>query len=464
MGVSALTNRQRRLIIFIVIGANFLFLLNQFLLITAYPVIMRDYAINATQVQWLTTAFLLVTSIFILMTGYLIDRFTTRQLVVSSLVMLVIGTLIGWLAPSFLVLVVARIIQAIGAGIMLPLVQTILLMVYPENQRGRAMGLLGFVMNVAPAIGPSIAGLIVDFYSWPFLFFIILPPAGFFLLLASVYMRNITEQRPTKLDVPSVVLSSVSLTGILFGTSMISVVGFVDWIVWLPLLAGVLCLWLFVQRQLTLKFPTLNVRILKNKSFTWITASVFIIAMLLLSAETILPLFSQDAQGSSAFVAGVILFPGTVILSITSLLGGHLFDKYGGKTVISSGFILLLVACFLFILFDKETSSIFISSIFCIFMAGIGLTMMPQVTLAMNRVPRTELAHGTSIVTTLRQFGMGIGVTLLTTLISLSTNDPSVPYPEAVLQGSRGAFIAMSVLAVLSFGFFGLGQTRWKRE
>ncbi|SFE98494.1 DHA2 family efflux MFS transporter permease subunit [Alteribacillus iranensis] len=462
MEVSTLPKKQKRGIIFIVIGANFLFLLNQFLLITAYPVIMRDFSINATQVQWLTTSFLLVTSIFILMTGYLIDRFTTRHLVISSLVMLVIGTLVGWLASSFVILVVARIIQAIGAGIMLPLVQTILLMVYPENQRGRAMGLLGFVMNVAPAIGPSIAGLIVDFYSWPYLFLIILPPAFLFLILASLYMVNVTERRPTQLDIPSLVLSSISLTGILYGTSMISVVGFVHWLVGLPLLIGILCLGLFIKRQNMLKLPTLNVTIMKNKAFAWMTGSVFIIAMLLLSAETILPLFSQNAQGSSAFVAGILLFPGTVILSITSLLGGHLFDKYGGKTVISSGFLLLMAACFLFISFEKETSPIYVSAIFCIFMAGIGLTMMPQVTMAMNRLPRSELAHGTSIMTTLRQFGMGIGVTLLTTMISIRTTDTALPYEEAFLRGTRGAFIAMSVLAILAFGLFVWG--RRKRE
>lgn len=448
-----ITPLQKQLIIFVVVGGNFLFLFNQFLLITAFPTLMEEFNINAAQVQWLTTAFLLTSAVFIPMSGYLIDRFTTRGLVLTSFLFLAAGTLLALLSESFAVLILSRVIQAVGAGIMLPLVQTVLLLIFPVKQRGKAMGLLGLVMNVAPATGPAVSGYIIDMYTWKHLFWIILPPTFLLLLLALFYLKNITEQRETRFDILSVLLSTFGLTGLLIGSSYISTAGLLHWSVWGPVAAGMVSLYIFGRRQLWLKAPILNVRVFRYPIYALTTGSVFFVGILLLSTETILPLFAQDVQGSSAFVSGFILMPGTAVLAFMSLAGGMAYDKYGGKWLINTGFVLLISSIILFIFMQPDTSIIFITAIFCLFMAGIGMTMMPQVAAGMNDLPREELAHGTALSSTIRQFGMALGVTLLSTVVSAG-GGPDMNYQESLYAGVRQAFIVMAVLAAVSFSLY----------
>lgn len=451
--MTTLSTAQKRLIIFIVVGGNFLFLFNQFLLITAFPTLMQEFAVNAAQVQWLTTAFLLTSAVFIPMSGYLIDRFTTRSLVLTSFLFLAAGTLLALMSDSFAVLILARVIQAVGGGIMLPLVQTVLLLIFPVNQRGKAMGLLGLVMNVAPATGPAVSGYIIDMYTWKHLFWIILTPTVLLLLLAVFFLKNITEQRKTRFDFPSVLLSTIGLTGLLVGSSYISTAGLLHWTVWLPIAAGAVSLFIFGRRQLQLTAPILNVRVFRYPVYALTTGSVFFVGVLLLSTETILPLFAQDVQGSSAFVSGFLLMPGTAILAFMSLAGGIAYDKYGGRLLINTGFILLISSVILFVFLQPDTSILFIIAVFCLFMAGIGMTMMPQVAAGMNDLPREELAHGTALSSTIRQFGMALGVTLISTIVSAG-GGPDMNYQESLFLGIRQAFIVMVVLAVMSFSLY----------
>lgn len=440
---------SHKIVVTIVLASTFLFSFNQFLLITAYPTIMVEFSINATQVQWLTTAFLLTTVIFIPMTGYLADTFSTRTLVIFSLVFLVLGIIIALIAPNFIVLIISRIIQAVGAGIMLPLVQTILLAVFPYEKRGFAMGLLGLVVNVAPATAPAVSGIIIDAFSWYALFWTMLPLSLVTLLLAWFFMKNVTEKRESQIDVLSLSLSGIGFAGIIFGMSNISVLGFTHWSVIFSIVVGLIMLAFFIKRQLHLEVPTLNLNVFKTATFTISTVLIFIIAMLLLSAETILPLFSQDVLNTSAFVSGIVLMPGTIILSIMSLIGGNLFDKYGGKLIAIIGFSFILLSTVLFSFVGMTVSPFVIMFYFCIFMLGFGLTMMPLVTLGVNSLEQSEIAHAAAIVNTVRQFGLSFGVIVLTTIITISTNSTSLPYNKATFNGIKNAFIVMSVLSLI---------------
>lgn len=441
------SQKENYLVVAIVLSSMFLFTFTQFLLITAYPTIMEDFGINATQVQWLTTAFLLTTVIFIPMTGYLSDTFSTRTLVIFSLITLVAGTIIGIIAPNFLVLVFARVVQAIGAGIMMPLVQTILLAVFPLNKRGFAMGLLGLVVNVAPASAPSLSGIIIDSFSWHALFWVMLPLALIALFAAWIFMKNVTSQRPSQLDILSIVLSGLGFAGVIFGFSHASVAGIGHWSVIGSVAAGLILLVFFVLRQLKVKVPTLNLRVFQTPVFAISTVLVFLVAMLLLAAETILPMFGQIVLNTSAFTSGAVLIPGTVLLSIMSLVGGGLFDKYGGKMITIIGFASILLSTILFSTMEMTTAPYMIIIYFCIFMFGFGLTLMPLVTLGMNALKDDEIAHGSAIVNAVRQFGLAFGVIVLTSIISFRVSGSDLPYSEATLAGATDAFIVMSVLA-----------------
>src|SRR5699024_4650629 len=246
---------HRRLIVGTTLSASFLSVLTQFLLITAFPKIMIEFEINSSDVQWLTTSFMLTVAILIPITAYLIDRLKTRTLMMSAMTLFFTGTLISFVAPSFSILIAGRIIQGMGSGIMIPLMQTIMFLIYPKEKRGFAMGLAGLVINVAPAIGPPISGLLIKYFEWRALFLLTLPVAACILLLVFLFMRNITEQRKTEIDVLSILLSIIGFGGMLYGFNKIEGSGLTDAGTLSSLIGGALAIGLFVLRQLRLKTP-----------------------------------------------------------------------------------------------------------------------------------------------------------------------------------------------------------------
>src|SRR5690625_1584112 len=204
-----LSKLQRNVIVILTLSASFLSVLMQFLLITAFPKIMSEFQVNSTEVQWLTTSFMLTSAILIPITAYFIDTFQTRTIMITAMSLFFIGTFIGLIAPSFPILLIGRIIQGIGSGIMIPLMQTILFLVYPKQRRGYAMGLAGMVINVAPAIGPPLSGVLIKYFKWRSLFLLTLPIAGLLLILVILFMRNVTKQRSSEIDILSILLSII---------------------------------------------------------------------------------------------------------------------------------------------------------------------------------------------------------------------------------------------------------------
>jgi len=440
---------QNKGVVVTILSAAFLFTFSQFLLITAYPTIMNEFNINATQVQWLTTAFLLTTIVLIPMTGYLSNTFSSRSLVIFSLACLVIGTILGGLSINFSMLIISRVIQAIGAGIILPLVQTVLLTVFPYERRGFAMGLLGAVINVAPASAPSISGVIIDLFDWRSLHWILLPLTIIVLVLSIIVMKDVLEKQATKLDHFSIILSAIGFSFFIYGLSNISVFGFTNILVIIPIIIGIISLFIFVRRQFSLSLPVLNLNLLRNPTFGLALFLIFINMMLLLSMETILPMLAQDVFHTSAFLSGFLLVPGTIILSIVTIISGNLYDRYGGKKIVMTGFFFTLISLLLMNTISMGASPYWIMAYFCIFMTGFGLTLMPLVTVSMNALDDTDISHGSAIVNTIRQFGMTFGVIVLTSIISITSSVMDTSYEVGAYFGVSYAFIAMAALALL---------------
>lgn len=438
-------------IITVVLASTFLFAFIQFLLITAYPTIMAEFDINATQVQWLTTAYLLTSIIFIPMSAYLSNMFSTKKLFIFALTFLAIGTLIGGWSPNYIVLVISRIIQAIGAGLILPIAQTVLLIIFPYERRGFAMGLLGAVVNVAPASAPSISGIIIDLFGWRALHFVMLPLVVVTLIIAVFAMTDVIEKRQHKLDVTSVILSAVGFSLFIFGLSNVSVTGIGDPLVYVPTIIGIITIYLFVKRQLTQEAPVLNVRLFKNSTFRIASILILINMALLLSTETILPMFSQDVLGTTAFLSGFLLLPGTILLSFMSFASGNLYDKYGGKRIIIPGFLMTTISLILLNTVGMDSSPYWIMLYFCLFMAGFGLTLAPVTTVAMNALDNEDIPHGSAIVNIVRQIGLAIGVIVLTSIISITTATMDAPYEVGTYWGVTYAFIVMAVFAFIAF-------------
>lgn len=244
---------NRSVIVGILLAGAFVAILNQTLLITALPHIMNDFNIDANKAQWLTTSFMLTNGILIPITAFLIEKFTSRTLLISAMSIFTAGTIVGAFAPNFPVLLTARIIQAAGAGIMLPLMQTVFLTIFPMEKRGRAMGMVGLVISFAPAIGPTLSGWAVEAFSWRSLFYIIFPIAVIDLLLAIILMKNVTTLRETQIDILSVILSTLGFGGLLYGFSSAGSSGWTSTEVLTSLLVGAAALIFFIARQMKLK-------------------------------------------------------------------------------------------------------------------------------------------------------------------------------------------------------------------
>jgi len=436
-------------VIIVTLATGFLLTFCQFLLITSYPAIMREFQINATEVQWLTTIYLLTTIVFIPLTGYLSNRFSTKALLVFALLCMAAGLIVGAFSQSFIQLILARAIQAVGTGVILPVIQTILITVFPKERRGFALGLLGGVINVAPASAPSLTGMIIDVFHWRILHWFMLPLVLILLLLAVFYMKDVLKKQAARLDILSVILSAGAFSLFIFSISNISIAGMDLYFVILPFLISAVLLYLFVRRQLADDVPVLNVRLFQNRTFLLAVVLIFMDMMLLLSAETILPMFAQNVLETSAFLSGFLLVPGTILLCIVSVISGNLYDRYGGRILAVIGFAFTLVSLVLMTTLSIDSSPFLIMIYFCFFMTGFGLSLMPLVSVSVNVLDEKEMAHNSAIVNTVRQLGMAFGVVILTTVISITTSVMDAPERTGTYWGTTYAFIMMAVTALL---------------
>lgn len=440
------TNRNAIVIVFI-IGA-FVTILNQTLLVTALPHIMRSFNITADKVQWLTTAFMLVNGIFIPVTAFLIEKYSTRTLFMSFMGIFVIGTLVAALAPNFSILLIARILQAVGAGGIMPLMQTVFLVIFPKEKRGTAMGMMGLVIAFAPAIGPTLSGWIVDRFSWHYLFYIILPIAIIDVIIAIFILKNVTEQRKIKLDILSVILSSLGFGGILYGFSTAGSNGWSDKWVIAAILVGLISMLLFVLRQLKQERPLLELRVFKNRTFTITTILGMISFASMMGLETILPMYTQNLRNITAFHSGLMLLPGAIVMGAMSPITGVIFDKIGAKIIGIIGFLILTVTTFFFAFLDLNTSLTFIIIVYAIRMAGISMVMMPLITAGINALPSNLIAHATAVNNTFRQVAASIGTAVLITVMTNAAKNSTSKNPlNAMVTGMDAAFLGAAILA-----------------
>src|SRR5699024_2051148 len=313
------------LIAFVVAG--FVGLFSETALNMALGNLMVELDVISSTVQWITTGYLLTMGIVIPVSALLIQWFSTRQLFVASLVFSIVGAIVSGAAPIFEVLLLGRIIQAIGTGLLIPLMFHTALIIFPIDRRGTIMGLIGLVMLSAPAIGPAAAGLIIEVLSWNWILWFLLPLLVFSLLYGLVYVRNVTELTRPKIDVLSIVLSTLGFGGIVYGFSIAGDKGWGSLVVMASIALGLLSLLVFSARQFKLDKPMLDLRVLKYPVYTLALLSASITFMIILSSMILLPLYLQIGLGLSAFTAGLILMPGGAINGLLSPVSARIYDK-----------------------------------------------------------------------------------------------------------------------------------------
>lgn len=444
----------------LIIGA-FVAILNETLLNIAFPDLMNEFSISPATIQWLSTAYMLVIGILVPVTALLQQWFTTRQMFLTAMILFLAGTIVCGTAPVFGILLVGRIIQALGTGLMLPVMMNTILVIFPPEKRGGAMGMIGLVIMFGPAIGPTLAGLIIDQLDWRWLFYLVIPLAAFSVVFAAAFLRNVSDLTKPKVDVLSILLSSIGFGGIVYGFSK---AGEGSWsapeVVW-TITVGAVALVLFIIRQLLVREPILDLRAFKYPMFSLVTVMMLVLMMTLFSTMILLPLFLQTALLMTAFKAGLTLMPGGIINGVMAPISGKLFDKYGPRVLVVPGLILVLLAVWLFTGISVDTTTGYVVTLHIILLVGISLVMMPAQTTGLNQLPRHLYPHGTAILNTLQQVAGAIGTALFISIMSSGTKDfltktPNATPAEGLVAGLHDAFLIGFIIGCLALvlGFF----------
>jgi DHA2 family lincomycin resistance protein-like MFS transporter len=442
-----------RLIALLVIS-TFVVILNETIMSVALPELMRDLDIPATTAQWLTTGFLLTMAVVIPVTGFLLQRFQIRQIYIAAMTAFSIGTLIAALAPGFEVLLIGRIVQAVGTALMLPLLITTVMTLVPEARRGQMMGTITIVIAVAPAIGPTISGVVLEVLDWRWMFWFVLPIALTALATGARWVQNVTAPQGAHLDALSVVLSAIGFSGIVYGLSSIgeAAQGETPLPPAVPLVIGVVGLGLFAWRQLRLgDRALLDLRVFASPLFP-IAALLSGLSMLtLLGALIVLPLYLQDVLDLSTLTTGLILLPGGLAMGLLGPFVGRAYDRIGPRPLVVPAAGVLVVALGLMATLDQSSPVGFVIAAHVLLSIGLAMMLTPLMTTALGAVPPQRYSHGSAIVSTLQQVCGAAGAAIFITVMTrraTSISDAGTQDPAALAEGVQSAMLVGVGLAV----------------
>lgn len=421
--------------------------------------LMKELSVSTTTVQWLTTGYMLVISILVPVSALLLQLFTTRQLFITALSVFTLGTLVAAISPSFAVLLMGRLIQAAGTGLLIPLMFNTILLITPAEKRGSIMGMIGLIVMFAPAIAPTAAGLILQYLDWHWLFWVLIP----FLILdigfGCRYMQNVSEVRKIKIDFLSILLSTIGFGGLVYGLSSAGegVDGWSHPTTIISLITGLVVVILFVWRQLTMKEPMLDLQVLRYPMFSLGMMLVIITMLIIFSFLLLTPLYLQNGLNYSTYVIGLVLLPGGVLNGLISPVTGRLFDKFGPTRMVIPGMIIVAVTLWFFSRVTLTSTLPNIIILHCFLMIGVSMIMMPAQTNGLNQLPRGLYPHGTAVMNTVQQLAGAVGTALCVTTMNVgernylaSSGTPGASeLANALIAGIQNAFTLGFDLAVI---------------
>ena len=494
---------------FITFCGNF----TQLQLSAALPTIVAEFGISVTTGQWLTSIFQLVMGVMVPLTAYLTRRFSTRQIVITSMSVFTIGSLMAWVSPTFLLVLLGRMLEAIGTGVMWPVLQITVFSIYPLSRRGMAMGMVGMAMSVAPAIGPTFGGWQTDANGWRSIFLTLTAIGTFALVLATFWLHNFgATDKTVKADFFSVFLSVFGFGGLMFGFTNIESYPFAHPLVWLPMVVGMVGIVWFILRQLgnkrawveaqgrnesdvsqsqtatanavgiadtadaadahegllhgylrfhrwhrtTGREPLLDLEVLKNRSFTVGTITSALSFFAFSSITVILPLYIQDDRGFSATMSGLIMLPGALGQAIAQFFGGKALDRFGARPVALIGTITLCFGTVMMSLISMDSWIWWVSIWQFVRQIGMGFVLMPITTWSLNCLSPKEVSAGSAVTNTVRQIAGAIGapvlVILMATFAAMRQTALGGGADVAIAASVFGVQWALRVSAVICFG------------
>lgn len=442
-------------LIAVLLAGAFVMILNETVMGVALPAVMREFEITAAAGQWLTTAYMLVMAVLIPMTGFLLQRFSPRAIFVAALLLFSVGTAAAAIAPWFFVLVVARIAQAAGTAIIMPLLTTTILTHVPAARRGRTMGLIAIVMSVAPALGPSFSGLMITAVGWRSVFLVVLPIAVAVLIAGSVLIRGGGAGSAVRFDLGSAALSVLAFGGIVFGLGSIgeAVGGHAILPPAVPIVVGLLALAAFVWRQLALQrrdAAFLDLRPFRSRPF-WVGVVLLAVAMCsMFGALILLPLYMQNVLGLSALATGLVVLPGGLLMGLAAPVVGAIFDRVGARPLVIPG-VLVVSASLAMLAFLGDDSPVWYLVVATLVLdLGLAMLMTPLMTSALGSLAPELYSHGSAIVSTMQQLAGAAGTAVFVTVMSLGAASAAAEGASATAAAASGIHLAFVGAALAS--------------
>lgn len=432
-----ISNHTRRLITIILLLSTFVSLASQTMMVTALPVIQHDLHVSLNAAQWLTTGYTLIIGIVTPLSSNMYDKFTNRHVFLGIIGTFIVGTLLGCFATNFFTLLLARLIQACASGMLMSFQMTTMISIYPIEKRGSILGLSSLVISAGPAIGPTLAGFILQVLPWRWLFILVLP----FMVLAWIggyfKLANFSQPRDIKIDYLSVLISLIG-SGLALGSLTAFQVN--AWVGLAMLIVGLAVIAVFVKRQFHLTNPMLKVQIFKYSSFRLMTIVGIFAFMVLLGTEQLMPIFTENVTHTGSFISGLILLPGAICNAIAASIVGRIYDEYGPKWLIITGGVIMLLASIPLVTISRESSLWVLTIAYAVRMIGNACVFSPALSEAFSQLSRAENSHGTALNNTLRQVFGAISVTMLVVIAGI---------PSSLITGIRISMWVTVLLVIL---------------
>lgn len=418
----------------------------------AFPTLMREFGVSTNVISWMTSIYLLAISIIVPISAILKSSYKTKNLFLTANVLFLLGLIVDAIAPSFVFLLLGRVIQGIATGIALPLMFNIILEQVSKSKIGTMMGVGNLITGAAPALGPTFGGIIINNLGWRWVFYLLIPFIIISLLLGLWGIQQKSELVKQKIDVPSFLLIAIFFSGAIYGFSNLSSGNILEIV--LPLIFVVIAAILLVRRTKSLEHPLLKLDLLKNKYFAATVLGFFLIQMISLGNAFLLPNYIQLTNNSTAMTAGLLVLPAGAVGAIMGMIGGNLLDKHGARNVTLAGFYLMISELAIFAIFSRNMSNIFIMLVYILYMGGMGMILGNVMTYALSRIDKKWVTQGNAILSTVQQFAGAVGTSVTSAIVAVSQNafHSKAGMPTAI--GKQHAFIFLLIVAIIIWALF----------
>ena len=413
-----------------------------------FPTLMREFDIGTSTVQWITTGYLLVLAVIIPASSYLKKRFTTKTLFVTAICLFITGTVMAAVTPVFSLLLAGRLIQGVGTGIALPLMFNIVLEQVPEDKLGLMMGIASLITAMAPAVGPSIGGLIVSNFGWRMIFVALLPLLILSLVFGVTSIRQVTKTEKISFQIVDYLFLAVGFASFIFATSTASEAGWTSLPVLLLFAVSIGALVIFYVRSARSASPLIDVKVFGCLPFTLSVLALLFIQFICLGLGFLIPNYAQLVCGQDAFAAGCLLLPGCLLGAVLSPVSGRILDRFGAAKPILLGNAAILLALCCFSVFAVGLTTVPVIIFYLFFAFGQGFSVGNSMTNGLQQLPPEKNADGNAVINTLQQLAGAIGTSVVSTIVASAQSAMPDDMARATMEGSRSSFYLLTVLAV----------------